>query len=104
MDEYVPQPRYGVSQAWVGRLTSRWDHINKAILRRRLEEAKAAYQEVVKLDPRNQTVLAFLGVTYHLLGDIDSAIVKYHEVGVACIHRLSNYALIHYVDTKYGSD
>ncbi|KZT73047.1 TPR-like protein [Daedalea quercina L-15889] len=45
----------------------------------RLEEAKAAYQEVVKLDPRNQTALAFLGVTYHLLGDVDGAIVKYHE-------------------------
>ncbi|CCM03084.1 uncharacterized protein FIBRA_05204 [Fibroporia radiculosa] len=44
-----------------------------------LEEAKSAYQKVIKIDPRNQTALAFLGVTYHLLGDIDAAIVKYHE-------------------------
>ena len=45
-----------------------------------LQEARKAYDEVVKMDPRNQTALAFLGVTYHLLGDIDGAIVKYHEV------------------------
>ena len=45
-----------------------------------LQAAKKAYLEVVKMDPRHQTALAFLGVTYHLLGDIDGAIVKYHEV------------------------
>lgn len=47
-----------------------------------LQEAKEAYSVVVKMDPRNQTALAFLGVTSHLLGDIDGAIVKYHEVFV----------------------
>ena len=52
---------------------------------RRLEEARAAYQEVVKMDPRNQTAVAFLGVTCHLLGDIDGAIVKYHEVRVVIL-------------------
>lgn len=46
----------------------------------RLEEAKNAYKKVVEIDPRNTTALAFLGVTYHLLNDIDAAIVKYHEV------------------------
>lgn len=46
-----------------------------------LQAAKKAYNEVVKMDPRHQTALAFLGVTYHLLGDVDGAIVKYHEVG-----------------------
>lgn len=47
---------------------------------RRLQEAKAAYQKVIEIDPRNQTALAFLGITYHLLGEIEAAIVKYHEV------------------------
>lgn len=51
-----------------------------------LQAAKAAYSEVVKMDPRNQTALAFLGVTYHLLGDVDGAIVKYHEVCVRSAH------------------
>ncbi|KAH9928423.1 TPR-like protein [Amylocystis lapponica] len=45
----------------------------------RLEEARAAYQKVLEIDPRNPTGLAFMGVTHHLLGDIDAAIVKYHE-------------------------
>lgn len=52
---------------------------------RRLEEAKVAYQRVIEIDPRDTTALAFTGVVYHLLDDIDAAIVKYHEVGVAVI-------------------
>ncbi|PCH42219.1 TPR-like protein [Wolfiporia cocos MD-104 SS10] len=45
----------------------------------RFQEAKKAYQQVLEIDPRNQTALAFLGMTYHLMGNIDAAIVKYHE-------------------------
>ncbi|KZT07761.1 TPR-like protein [Laetiporus sulphureus 93-53] len=48
----------------------------------RLEEAKAEYQRVIEVDPQNQSGLAFLGITYHLLGDIDAAIEKYHEVSL----------------------
>ena len=38
------------------------------------------YLKVLELDPRNAIVLGFLGIVYHLLGDLDKAIVKYHEV------------------------
>lgn len=45
-----------------------------------MQAAKIAYQKVIEIDPRNRTALAFLGITYHLLEDIEAAIVKYHEV------------------------
>lgn len=47
---------------------------------RRLEEARDVYKKVLEMDPRHFTALAFLGKVYHMLDDIDSAIVKYHEV------------------------
>lgn len=46
----------------------------------RLPEARDAYRKVTELDPRHATALAFLGKVYHLMDEIDSAIVKYHEV------------------------
>ncbi|PPQ91029.1 hypothetical protein CVT25_013954 [Psilocybe cyanescens] len=46
---------------------------------RRLEDARAAYQKVLELDARNAIALGFLGIVYHLQGDLDKAIVKYHE-------------------------
>ena len=46
----------------------------------RLPEAKAAYQRVLEIDYRNVEALSFMGVTLHLLGDVEAAIVKYHEV------------------------
>ncbi|KAM6504448.1 cell division control protein 16 [Amanita muscaria] len=45
----------------------------------RLEEAKANYQRVLELEPYHSTALGFLGMVFHLLGDLDKAIVKYHE-------------------------
>lgn len=49
-------------------------------MHRRFEEAKAAYQRVLEIDYRNVNALSFMGVTHHLLGNIEAAIVKYHEV------------------------
>ncbi len=47
---------------------------------RRLEEARDAYRSVLDLEPRHATALGYLGKTYHLMGDLDAAITKYHEV------------------------
>ncbi|KAF8659041.1 hypothetical protein AX16_001914 [Volvariella volvacea WC 439] len=46
---------------------------------RRLEDARKTYEKVLELDYRNTVALGFLGMVYHLLGDIDKAITKYHE-------------------------
>ncbi|KAK2463455.1 hypothetical protein APHAL10511_004541 [Amanita phalloides] len=46
---------------------------------RRLEDAKATYQKVLELDPHHPIALGFLGMVFHLLGDLDKAIIKYHE-------------------------
>ncbi|KAF8072071.1 hypothetical protein FPV67DRAFT_1483779 [Lyophyllum atratum] len=45
----------------------------------RLKEAKEAYQKVLELDSRHSMALGFLGLVHHLLGEVDKAIVKYHE-------------------------
>ncbi|KAI0636086.1 TPR-like protein [Trametes polyzona] len=45
----------------------------------RLEDAKSAYFRVLTIDYRNVAALSFLGLTEHLLGNVDAAIVKYHE-------------------------
>ncbi|KAF9466498.1 TPR-like protein [Collybia nuda] len=45
----------------------------------RLEDAKTTYQKVLELDSRHSMALGFLGLVHHLLGDVDSAIIKYHE-------------------------
>ena len=47
---------------------------------RRLDDARVTYQTVLKLDSRHSMALGFLGLVYHLSGDIDNAIIKYHEV------------------------
>ncbi|KAF9565181.1 TPR-like protein [Agrocybe pediades] len=46
---------------------------------KRLEDARAAYQKVVELDPQNSIAFGFLGIVHHLMGNVDKAIVKYHE-------------------------
>lgn len=48
--------------------------------RRRYPEAKAAYERVIKLEPRHASALGFLGMVYHLMWNLDAAIIKYHEV------------------------
>lgn len=64
----------------------RWvEVINRTLLfwlaiYRRLEDAKATYQKVLELDPYHPVALGFLGMVFHLLGDLDKAILKYHEV------------------------
>ena len=47
---------------------------------RRLDDARAAYQRVLELEPRHAVALGFLGMVQHLMGNLDAAIVKYHEV------------------------
>ncbi|KAH0585019.1 hypothetical protein H2248_008288 [Termitomyces sp. 'cryptogamus'] len=46
---------------------------------KRLKEAKETYQKVLELDSRHSMALGFLGLVYHLMGELDKAIVKYHE-------------------------
>ena len=47
---------------------------------RRYPEALSNYEKALSLDPRNHTALAFMGMVYQLNGDLDKAIIKYHEV------------------------
>ena len=47
---------------------------------RRYDEALKVYQKVVEYDSRNAMALGLLGMAHHLLNDLDSAILKYHEV------------------------
>lgn len=58
-------------------------HLTDANCCRRYEDAKATYQKVLELDPRHSIALGFLGMIYHLMGDIDKAIIKYHEVRIS---------------------
>jgi len=45
-----------------------------------LKEAKETYEKVLEIEARHPLAHGFLGITYHLMGDVDKAIVKYHEV------------------------
>jgi hypothetical protein len=47
---------------------------------RRYKAAKAAYKRVLEILPAHPTALAFLGLTCHLTGEMDKAILHYHEV------------------------
>jgi len=42
--------------------------------------AKTNYQRVLEIEPQHPQGLGYLGMVYHHLGEIDEAIVKYHEV------------------------
>ncbi|KDR76370.1 hypothetical protein GALMADRAFT_67732 [Galerina marginata CBS 339.88] len=46
---------------------------------KRLEDAHAAYQRVLELDSQHSIALGFLGIVHHLMGNLDKAIIKYHE-------------------------
>ncbi|KAI3611049.1 cell division control protein 16 [Moniliophthora roreri] len=46
---------------------------------KRYDEARDTYRKVLALDPRQSLALGFLGLVYHLTGDLENAIVKYHE-------------------------
>lgn len=47
---------------------------------RRMDDALETYKKVLELNPRHAVALGFLGMVYHLKGELDEAIVKYHEV------------------------
>ena len=59
------------------------------IPRRRLEEARVTYEKVLELDSRHSIALGFLGLVYHLMGNLDKAIVKYHEVKSISSHTVN---------------
>ena len=44
-----------------------------------LNEARDAYVKVLEIDSRSAPALGFLGLVYHLMDQLDDAIVKYHE-------------------------
>lgn len=46
---------------------------------RRLDDAQETYKKVLELEPRHSVALGFLGMVYHLKGDLDQAIIRYHE-------------------------
>ena len=46
----------------------------------RYDEACESYKKVLETDPRHATALAFMGKTYMLMGKLDEAILKFHEV------------------------
>ncbi|KAI9460370.1 TPR-like protein [Russula earlei] len=46
----------------------------------RLKEAREAYVKVLEVDSRSAPALGFLGLVYHLMDQLDDAIIKYHEV------------------------
>ncbi|KAF9059802.1 hypothetical protein BDP27DRAFT_1340749 [Rhodocollybia butyracea] len=61
-------------------------YVNLGTCHRKLkqyEQAKEAYQKVLLLDPRHALALGFLGLVYHLLDDLDQAIIKYHEASIS---------------------
>jgi tetratricopeptide (TPR) repeat protein len=92
--------------------TSTWEHVTgnygkkkKPYIRiskisncllRRLEEARATYQKVLELDSRHSIALGFLGLVYHLMGNLDKAIVKYHEVQIYFFSRCQLNSTPHY--------
>lgn len=43
------------------------------------EMAKTNYQHVLEIEPQHPQGLGYLAMVYHLLGEIDKAIIKYHE-------------------------
>ena len=47
---------------------------------RDLEEARNAYRRALEIDSRNSVSIAYLGKIHFLMGDIDIAITRYHEV------------------------
>jgi len=46
----------------------------------KLNDARGAYVKVLEIDCRSAPALGFLGLVYHLMDQLDDAIVKYHEV------------------------
>lgn len=92
MVDDIPQsrdmsPQTEVSGVWLGAFAD-LDRVS-----RRLPEARDCYQKVLEMDPRHQVALGFMGIVYHLMGDLDKAIVKYHEVSQAAFLNLLKFKL-----------
>jgi anaphase-promoting complex subunit 6 len=54
-----------------------------------LDEARDAYVKVLEIDARSAPALGFLGLVYHLMDQLDDAVVKYHEVRLLSFFTLS---------------
>lgn len=55
-----------------------------------LNEARDAYVKVLEIDSRSAPALGFLGLVYHLMDQLDEAIVKYHEVRLRSIYYVTS--------------
>ncbi|QRW04013.1 cell division control protein [Ceratobasidium sp. AG-Ba] len=59
-------------------------HFSNAVSRAgelgRLQEAKSGYMRVLELEPRHAIAISSLGMTHHLLFELDDAMARYHEV------------------------
>lgn len=80
MGDDVPEPGDMLSQNEVRKQLVQLSCGAQCLSARSFEEAKAAYQKVLDLDPRHPVALGFMGMVYHLMDKLDEAIVKYHEV------------------------
>ncbi|KAF8905026.1 hypothetical protein CPB84DRAFT_1676979 [Gymnopilus junonius] len=60
---------------------------------KRLDDARAAYQKVLELDSQHSIALGFLGIVYHLMGNLDKAIIKYHEACPFNVDPINPYIL-----------
>ena len=47
---------------------------------RNYPQVQLAYEEVIKIDPRDSQGLACHGIIHHGLGELDNDITRYHEV------------------------
>ncbi|KAJ8586943.1 TPR-like protein [Rhizopogon salebrosus TDB-379] len=65
------------------------------------EMAKINYQRVLEIEPQHPQGLGFLGMVYHHLGEIDKAIVKYHEA--LCIDPINGH-LVELLNLALESD
>lgn len=89
------QVSQGSQKSWVPTYLNLGSCLRKL---KRFEEARGYYQKVLDIDPKHAQALGFIGLTYHLLGKYETAVLKYHEVnnslfnegkGAQIIRRLS---------------
>ena len=91
LGNYLRQPRDMLQEVKVGRATHFFASLTQS--HRNFLEAKSAYEKVLAVDPRHVTALGCLGIVYHMMDQIDEAIVKYHEVRGIVIAVLNYSAL-----------
>lgn len=69
-----------VTQTSQGSWATTWLNLGTSLRKLgQLNEARDAYVKVLEIDTRSAPALGFLGLVYHLMDQLDDAIVKYHE-------------------------